>query len=430
MTKKSVAFHTLGCKLNFSETSYISNQFNLNNYIEVKPNDTADIHIINTCSVTAQTNKKCRELIRKIIRNNPKSLIVATGCYAQLKPEDILRIDGVDLVLGNIEKFDILNKIEQYIENKVTKKNIAQILDDKTFYPAYSINGRTRSFLKIQDGCDNYCAYCTIPLARGHSRSGFVKDIMNQIAEIAKFNIKEIIITGVNIGDFGKHNNEKLIDLMFEIEKLESIKRFRLSSIEPELLSNEMIDIIANSKNILPHFHIPLQSGNDFILNKMKRKYDLALFSNLINNIRKKMPHAFIGVDVILGFPGETDILFNETLNYLKQLDISEFHSFTYSERENTLATDMDNSIPFEIRKERSKMVQNLSKEKLLNFYKNNIGKTFNVLFEQDKKGDFIYGYTDNYIKVKTLYDKNLVNNVFKVTLTDLDNENNVLIKF
>ncbi|HBF87610.1 MAG TPA: tRNA (N(6)-L-threonylcarbamoyladenosine(37)-C(2))-methylthiotransferase MtaB [Bacteroidales bacterium] len=427
-TKQKVKFHTLGCKLNFSESSTISKIFTDNNFelIEDK-SQIADVIVINTCSVTSLAEKKSRQTISKLIKENPKAFVAAIGCYSELKPEELKNIEGVDLVLGSNEKFKIL----EYINNLQNDKTpTCDYTKADEFYSSYSLQGRTRTFLKIQDGCDYFCSYCTIPFARGRSRNASVSDIISQINEIVNTGSKEIILTGVNIGDFGKSTHETFTDLVKAIEKLDGINRFRISSIEPNLITDEIIDIISTSNKFLPSFHIPLQSGSDTILKKMNRRYNRDVFKNRLEKIKSCMPHAFIGTDLILGFPGETDELFQETYDFIRDLKLSFIHVFQYSEREKAKASTFSEVVPNTKRYNRSKEIQKLADKKLRQFYSENLGKTASVLFENQHSKGNLYGFTENYIKVEAKYDKRLVNKIVNVKLCELSQNGNVLITF
>ncbi len=414
---QTVAFHTFGCKLNFSETSTISRQFESAGYGVVSFNQPAAYYVINTCSVTEKADKKCQQLVRSIKRQNPSSKVIITGCYAQLKPEEILNLKGVDLVVGAQDKFSILEHIEKSNTSLNTK-----IKDVKSFKPAYSLGDRTRSFFKVQDGCDYFCSFCTIPLARGTSRNASIKETVKVAKEIAKHPIKEVVLTGVNIGDFGKSTNENFLDLITALDTISGIERFRISSIEPNLLSNNIIDFVANSKKFVPHFHIPLQSGDNEILKSMRRRYNKELYTERIQYIREKLPDACIGVDVIVGFPGETQESFESTHSYLNLLEVSYLHVFPYSERMNTTAKRMQsNRVDIGVRKQRSQQLQLLSKKKQTLFYQKHIGKKRNVLFENENKDGFMYGFTDNYLKVKKAFDPSLKNTIFPVMLNKLE---------
>ena len=413
---KRVAFHTLGCKLNFSETATISRDFLRHGFEKVDYRDTADIYVLNTCSVTENADKEARKLIRQAKRRNPESAIAVIGCYAQLKPNDIAAIDGVDIVLGAGEKFNLLNYLDSIDLNGGAKVIQSEIDHVHTFTPSYSTGERTRSFLKIQDGCDYTCSFCTIPMARGESRSDTIDKTLQVAKEVAETDAREIVLTGVNIGDFGKGSDETFFDLIQQLEQLDGIDRIRISSIEPNLLTNEIIQFCASSQKFMPHFHIPLQSGSDKILSAMRRRYKRDLYKERVAKIKSIIPHACIGVDVIVGFPGETDDDFLDTYNILNELDISYLHVFTYSERPNTDAVEMGEVVPKETRAERSKMLHILSDKKRRYFNDQFIGKDRPVLFETMKNGK-IQGHTDNYIQVQVDGDTNLINTIHPVSL-------------
>ena len=413
---KRVAFHTLGCKLNFSETATISRDFLRHGFEKVDYRDTADIYVLNTCSVTENADKEARKLIRQAKRRNPESAIAVIGCYAQLKPNDIAAIDGVDIVLGAGEKFNLLNYLDSINLNGGAKVIQSEIDHVHTFTPSYSTGERTRSFLKIQDGCDYTCSFCTIPMARGESRSDTIDKTLEVAKEVAETDTREIVLTGVNIGDFGKGSDETFFDLIQQLEQLDGIDRIRISSIEPNLLTNEIIQFCASSQKFMPHFHIPLQSGSDKILSAMRRRYKRDLYEERVAKIKSIIPHACIGVDVIVGFPGETDDDFLDTYNILNELDISYLHVFTYSERPNTDAVEMGEVVPKETRAERSKMLHILSDKKRRYFNDQFIGKDRPVLFETMKNGK-IQGHTDNYIQVQVDGDTNLINTIHPVSL-------------
>lgn len=418
----NIAFHTLGCKLNFSETSFIANDLKKNGFNEVEFNEVSDIYVINTCTVTENANKECKYLVRKVLRKNKEARVIVMGCYAQLKPKEIQKIKGVDLILGNNEKFKLKKYLSNYSKNKnakIIKKETAELMDFKS---AFSFGNRTRSFLKIQDGCNYKCTFCTIPLARGINRSDEINNIIKKIDQLKKSGVKEIVLTGVNIGDFKTKNNKKLIDLLKEIDLIDNI-RVRISSIEPNLITSEIIDLISKSNTFVPHFHIPLQSGSDTILKAMKRRYLTKKYKDLIKELNAKIKNVCIGVDVIVGFPGETEEFFNETLSFLKNINISYLHVFSYSERENTEAIKLNESVPIKIRKYRSKVLRNLSDKKKRLFYNQNIGLIKEVLFENKKDDGYIYGFTDNYIKIKTKYQNNLENKFQKVKIQKIKNE-------
>lgn len=425
---KKVAFYTLGCKLNFSETSSIAKSFNEQGFATVDFSDHADCYVINTCSVTDNADKKCRNIVRKALRNNPTGFVIVVGCYAQLKPEEIKSIEGVDLVLGAEEKFNALDHIGSLDKNESGIALYDKIGKVKEFFPSFSSGDRTRSFLKIQDGCDYFCAFCTIPLARGRSRSNTVKETIKTANEVALTEAKEVVITGVNIGDFGKGTAETFYDLVKELDQIEGIDRFRISSIEPNLLSDEIIDYVSTSKRFVPHFHIPLQSGSDNLLVAMRRKYLSDLYRNRVGLIKKLMPDACIGVDVIIGFPGETDQEFQTTYDFLIELDVSYLHVFTYSERDNTTAVRLDDVVPMETRNKRSKMLRILSAKKKRKFYESQIGTEHTVLWEAANEEGFMTGFTENYVKVQTPFDAAKVNKTEKVFLDKIDGNGNVLV--
>ena len=412
-----VAFYTLGCKLNFSETSSIARSFEDAGYARVEFSEFADVYIINTCSVTDMADKKCRNIVNRAKRKNDQAKIIVIGCYAQLKPEEIVNIPGVDLVLGANEKFNVLKHIDG-IDHKADKGRIihCKIGRVREFFPSFSAGDRTRTFFKVQDGCDYFCTFCTIPLARGKSRSNTIAKTLEKAKEIEQSDIKEVVLTGVNTGDFGSGTNENFFQLIQELEQLD-IPRFRISSIEPNLLSNEIISFCAKSKKFVPHFHIPLQSGSDRILKEMKRKYLIQLYADRVTQIKELMPDACIGVDVIVGFPGESDHDFMKTYNFLKDLDVSYFHVFTYSERANTLAVKMDNIIPVSVRQERNKMLRILSTKKKRAFYESQLGKTKTVLWEGENQDGYLQGYTENYVRVKTPFESSKVNTFEKVRI-------------
>jgi threonylcarbamoyladenosine tRNA methylthiotransferase MtaB len=408
---KFVALHTLGCKLNYSETSAIERLLENDGFIKKDFNEEADIYVINTCSVTENADKECRHLVRRIQRRAPQAMVVITGCYAQLKPAEIASIDGVDLVLGAAEKFNITSHLNQFTKGDSTKICSCDIEDLNGFHSSFSLKNRTRTFLKVQDGCDYTCSFCTIPMARGKSRSNSIENILTEIDQIAASGVKEIVLTGINLGDFGKNENghktdENFYSLLRAIEKHDGVERYRISSIEPNLLTGSIIELLAASKKIMPHFHIPLQSGSDKILGLMRRRYKKELYAEKIEFIKKQIPDCCIGVDVITGFPEETDEDFNETVNFLKSLDISYLHVFTYSEREGTHALNINHPIPMEIRNRRTKLLRNLSYKKLQAFATKHRGETRKVLFEGPDKMGMMDGYTDNYIKITVPFNK------------------------
>ena len=408
MSKRSVAFHTLGCKLNFSETSTLSRLMENEGFEKKKFEENADVYVINTCSVTDNADKECRHLVRRIQRQSPESLIIITGCYAQLKPKEIASIPGVDLVLGAAEKFNIIQHIKELSKGDPAKICSCDIEEITGFNASFSSAGRTRSFLKVQDGCDYSCSFCTIPMARGKSRSDNVENVVKTVYQLTENGVKEVVLTGVNLGDFGKGSNgdkkheENFFDLVRALDEIESIERYRISSIEPNLLTNEIIEFVANSKKFMPHFHIPLQSGSNKILGMMRRRYKRELYSERVSLIKTFMPHCSIGVDVIVGFPGENDEDFEDTFQFLHSLDVSYLHVFTYSERDNTHALSLTPVVPVNVRNERNKKLRNLSYMKSQYFSGQHAGQTRKVLFESAKENGMMEGYTDNYIKVTT----------------------------
>ena len=433
-TPQTVAFHTLGCKLNFSETSSIRRKFEGHGFSTVGFQDVADIYVLNTCSVTDFADRKCRSAVRKVLRQSPEAKVVVIGCYAQLKPKEIAAIPGVDLVLGAAEKFNILNYIDTLSHH--TDKGMVQagnVEQANTFEEAFSYGDRTRSFLKVQDGCNYKCSFCTIPQARGKSRSDTVDNVLKNARKIADLGVKEIVLTGVNLGDFGngtaviegvKPKKEALfIDLIKELDQIEGIERFRISSIEPNLLTEEIIQFVAQSERFMPHFHVPLQSGSDKTLKLMRRRYKRELYADRVDMIKSAMPHACIGVDVIVGFPGETDEDFKESFDFISSLDVSYLHVFTYSERANTLAAEMGEVVPVNVRRHRNEALRNLSIKKKQAFYQSHLGTGRLVLFEKSKKEGLMTGFTDNYIKVELPYDIAKVNQIDDFTLGQLTPE-------
>jgi threonylcarbamoyladenosine tRNA methylthiotransferase MtaB len=434
--KKKVAFYTLGCKLNFSETSTIARDFQNEGFERVDFEEIADIYVINTCSVTDNADKQFKQIVKKAMKLNENAFVVAVGCYAQLKPEELASVDGVDLVLGATEKFKITDYINDLSKNDRGEVHSCEIEEADFYVGSYSIGDRTRAFLKVQDGCDYKCTYCTIPLARGISRSDALENVLKNASEISQQGIKEIVLTGVNIGDYGKgeFGNKKhehtFLDLVKALDEVEGIERLRISSIEPNLLKNETIEFVAKSRTFVPHFHIPLQSGSDTILKKMKRRYLRDVYTDRVSKIREVMPHACIGVDVIVGFPGETDEHFLETYHFLNELDISYLHVFTYSERDNTEAAIMDGVVPANVRSKRSKMLRGLSVKKRRAFYESQIGTNRTVLFESENKEGYIHGFTENYVKVKTPWNPDLVNTLHDIQLTKIDEDGSVRIEF
>ena len=422
MNTKTVSFYTLGCKLNFSETSTISRDLESEGFAKVDFEIGADIYVINTCSVTDQADKKCRNIVRKALKFNPSAFIIVIGCYAQLKPKEISEIQGVNLVLGAQEKFNINKYLKNNLDNSQTILKNDPIKNVKTFYPGYSLGDRTRSFFKIQDGCNYFCSFCTIPLARGKSRSASIEETLIKAKEIGRSQVKEVVLTGVNIGDFGYGSDENFQQLIQKLDSLNGISRYRISSIEPDLLKDEIIEFVYQSNKFTPHFHIPLQSGSDMLLKKMRRKYDTTLYSKRIQLIKQLMPQACIGVDVIVGFPGETDEEFNSTVSFLKSLPISYLHVFTYSERSNTTAPRMSQIVPMEVRRKRSKQLRILSLKLKLKFYNDNLGYIGNVLFE-NHEGDYLIGFTENYIKVKVPFEGGLINTIQRVKIENVSSE-------
>lgn len=427
--KPKVAFHTLGCKLNFSETSTIARGFVQEGFERVEFDEPADIYVINTCSVTENADKRFKTIVKQAQKVNPDAFVAAIGCYAQLKPQELADVNGVDLVLGATEKFKLLDYINDLSKNDYGQVHSCEINEADFYVGSYAIGDRTRAFLKVQDGCDYKCTYCTIPLARGISRSDTLENVLKNAAEIAAKGIKEIVLTGVNVGDYGKgeFGNKKhehtFLELVQALDKVPGIHRLRISSIEPNLLKNETIDFVASSNSFVPHFHIPLQSGSDALLKRMKRRYLTALYSERVARIRSVMPDACIGVDVIVGFPGETEEHFLETYNYLNALDISYLHVFTYSERDNTEAAAMTDPVPQKVRAKRSRMLRGLSVKKRRAFYESQLGTTRTVLFEGENKSGYIHGFTENYVKVRMPWDPALVNTLHQVTLTEIDEE-------
>jgi len=420
---KTVAFHTLGCKLNFAETSAIGRQFIEQGFEKKDFSESADVYVINTCSVTEQANRKCRNIIRQAMKKNPDGYVIVAGCYAQLKPQEIAEIPGVDLVVGAGDKFRILELIGDFRKTDNPCVYNSDIKSVNDFVDAYSIGDRTRTFLKIQDGCDYKCSFCTIPLARGKSRSDSLAHIVENARKIADAGIQEIVLTGVNIGDYGKDQPETFLDVIQALDEVEGIQRFRISSIEPNLLHDDIIQFVGQSRRFMPHFHIPLQSGDNEILAKMRRRYRRELYADRVATIKSSMPHACIGVDVIVGFPGETDSHFEHTYRFLHDLDISYLHVFTYSERENTYAASMDGTIPLKGRHQRNQRLRNLSAMKRRYFYQQYTDSLRTVLFEHEQKDGIMYGFTDNYIKVATPFDPALSNQLKQVYLEKVNGE-------
>ncbi|MBA4317151.1 MAG: tRNA (N(6)-L-threonylcarbamoyladenosine(37)-C(2))-methylthiotransferase MtaB [Flavobacterium sp.] len=434
--RKKVAFYTLGCKLNFSETSTIARNFQDEGFDRVDFEEVADMYVINTCSVTENADKQFKQVVRKAMKLNNKAFVAAIGCYAQLKPEELANVDGVDLVLGATEKFKITDYINDLSKNDFGEVHSCEIEEADFYVGSYSIGDRTRAFLKVQDGCDYKCTYCTIPLARGISRSDELENVLKNAKEISEQGIKEIVLTGVNIGDYGKgeFGNKKhehtFLELVQELDKVEGIERLRISSIEPNLLKNETIEFVSKSRTFVPHFHIPLQSGSNEILKLMKRRYLREIYTERVNKIREVMPDACIGVDVIVGFPGETDEHFLETYHFLNDMDISYLHVFTYSERDNTEAAEMNGIVPANVRAKRSKMLRGLSVKKRRAFYESQIGTNRTVLFETENKEGYIHGFTENYVRVKTPWNPELANTLQEINLTKIDEDGSVRMKF
>lgn len=433
---KKVAFYTLGCKLNFSETSTIARSLVKEGFDRVSFDEKADMYVINTCSVTENADKKFKTIVKQAQKSNPKAFIAAIGCYAQLKPEELIAVDGVDLVLGATEKFNIADYVNDLSKNDMGKVHSCEIQEADFYVGSYAIGDRTRAFLKVQDGCDYKCTYCTIPLARGISRSDSLENVLKNAQEIAEQGIKEIVLTGVNIGDYGKgefgnkRHEHTFLDLVRALEYVDGIHRLRISSIEPNLLKNETIDFVAQSDRFVPHFHIPLQSGSDALLKLMKRRYLTDLYVDRVKKIKEVIPNCCIGVDVIVGFPGETDAHFLETYNFLKDLDISYLHVFTYSERDNTEAATMEGVVPKKIRNKRSKMLRALSVKKRRAFYESQLGAELEVLFEGENKEGYIHGFTENYVKVKTPWNPELVNTLHNIRLKEIAEDGIVTIDF
>ena len=433
-TTGTVAFYTLGCKLNFSETSTIARSFTAGGYTQVSFDQAADVYVINTCSVTENADKKFKTFVKQAHKQNPDCFLVAIGCYAQLKPEELAALDGVDLVLGANEKFNVLDFIDG--KSPASAVHACAIDEVEQYVGSYAIGDRTRAFLKVQDGCDYKCTYCTIPLARGFSRSDTLSNIIRQTHEIVSQDIKEVVLTGVNIGDFGKgefgakKHEHTFFDLVHALDEVDGLERIRISSIEPNLLRQETIDFVAQSKRFVPHFHIPLQSGSNTILAAMRRRYQRELYVKRVAQIKNRMPHACIGVDVIVGFPGETDAHFMETYHFLNELDVSYLHVFSYSERANTLAAEMTNPVPKNVRSKRSKMLRGLSLKKRRAFYEKQLGTIQRVLFESENKNGYIHGFTPNYIKLKTYWNPALCNTIHQVKLTKIADDGLVNFEF
>ena len=431
---KKVAFYTLGCKLNFSETSTIARNFQNEGFERVGFEEAADIYVINTCSVTENADKRFKSIVKNALKKNDKAYLIAVGCYAQLKPEELAAVDGVDLVLGATEKFKVTDYLNDLSKNDMGEVHSCEISEADFYVGSYAVGYRTRAFLKVQDGCDYKCTYCTIPLARGISRSDTLENVLNNAREISEKGIKEIVLTGVNIGDYGKgeFGNKKhehtFHELVQALDVVKGIHRLRISSIEPNLLQNKTIEFVAQSKSFVPHFHIPLQSGSDALLKLMKRRYLQQTYTDRVTAIKNKMPNACIGVDVIVGFPGETDELFLETYNYLNEMDISYLHVFTYSERPNTEAVDMSGVVPLKTRQKRSKMLRGLSVKKRRAFYESQLQTEQSVLFENENKDGYAQGFTENYVKVKTPWNPSLANTIHRIVLTEIDEDG--LVRF
>ncbi len=427
---KKAAFYTLGCKLNFSETSTIAGSFKEVGFERVEFNERADVYVINTCSVTNQGDKESRNIVRRAIRKNPNAMVIVVGCYSQLKPEEVGNIEGVDMVLGTQEKFHIPAYLGDLQKKETTEIKTTRLANIKNYHRAFSWGDRTRSFLKIQDGCDYYCSFCTIPYARGKSRNDNIENTAAEAKKAVDKGYKEVILTGVNIGDYGKSSGENFLDLLKVLEKVDGLHRLRLGSIEPNLLKDEIIELVAGSKVIMPHFHVPLQSGSDEVLSLMKRKYSTALFEKRIHRIREIVPHAFIGVDVIAGTNGETENLFQESYDFLNSLEISQLHAFTYSERSGTQALKIPWKVDIEDRKRRTQMYISLSEKKLRSFYEKHLGSDQTVLFESEHKKENMVGFTENYIKVETLYNEEKVNELEKVNLKSILPNGHVSVDF
>ena len=427
---KKAAFYTLGCKLNFSETSTIAGSFKEVGFERVEFNDKADVYVINTCSVTNQGDKESRNIVRRAIRKNPNAMVIVVGCYSQLKPDEVGHIEGVDMVLGTQEKFTIPAFLGNLQKKETTEIRTTRLNDIKNYHKAFSWGDRTRSFLKIQDGCDYYCSFCTIPFARGKSRNDTIENTILEAKKAVDKGYKEVILTGVNIGDFGKSSNENFLELLKALEKVEGLHRLRLGSIEPNLLKDDIIKLVAYSNVIMPHFHIPLQAGSDEILSLMKRKYSTELFARRIHRIREIVPHAFIGVDVIAGTNGETEELFQQSYDFINSLEISQLHAFTYSERSGTQALKIPWKVDVEDRKRRTQMYINLSEKKLRSFYETHLNSSQTVLFESDRKENKMMGFTENYVKVETSYRDEMVNQLVNVNLKSILQNGHVAIAF
>ena len=422
----SVAFYTLGCKLNFAETSTIGQQLMDHGFAKAQFTQGADLYVINTCSVTDHADRKCKKVVAEALRYNPNAYVVIVGCYAQLKPADIAEIPGVDMVLGAAEKFNLMQHLGELVKEPKARIYNAPIKETNVFVPGFSEGDRTRTFMKVQDGCDYFCSFCTIPLARGNSRSANIQDTVAKIKEVAAGATKEIVLTGVNLGDFGVNHGEDFFGLIRQLDQIEGVDRYRISSIEPNLLTDEIISFVAASRRFVPHFHIPLQSGSDDILARMRRRYDSSLYQSRINRILELMPHCAIGVDVIVGFPGETEEEFMKTYQFLNALDVAYLHVFPYSERPNTTAKKMKDRVPQFMRNQRVEMLRILSEKKKQAFYRNHLGTCRPVLFEAEEKGNFMFGFTDNYIKVKADYDPLMVNEVVAMNLEHINEDGTI----
>ena len=422
----SVAFYTLGCKLNFAETSTIGQQLMDHGFAKAQFTQGADLYVINTCSVTDHADRKCKKVVAEALRYNPNAYVVIVGCYAQLKPAEIAEIPGVDMVLGAAEKFNLMQHLGELVKEPKARIYNAPIKETNVFVPGFSEGDRTRTFMKVQDGCDYFCSFCTIPLARGNSRSANIQDTVTKIKEVAAGATKEIVLTGVNLGDFGVNHGEDFFGLIRQLDQIEGVDRYRISSIEPNLLTDEIISFVAASRRFVPHFHIPLQSGSDDILARMRRRYDSSLYQSRINRILELMPHCAIGVDVIVGFPGETEEEFMKTYQFLNALDVAYLHVFPYSERPNTTAKKMKDRVPQFMRNQRVEMLRILSEKKKQAFYRNHLGTCRPVLFEAEEKGNFMFGFTDNYIKVKADYDPLMVNEVVAMNLEHINEDGTI----
>ena len=422
----SVAFYTLGCKLNFAETGTIGKQLTEHGFTRAEFTEGADMYVINTCSVTDHADRKCKKVVSEALRHNPNAYIVVVGCYAQLKPVEISQIPGVDLVLGAAEKFNLMAHLGDLKKESVARVMNSPIKETRDFVPGFSEGERTRAFVKVQDGCDYFCSFCTIPLARGSSRSASIADTLEKIKQVANGSVREVVLTGVNLGDFGVNHDEDFFGLITALDNLDSVVRFRISSIEPNLLSDEIIEFVARSNRFVPHFHIPLQSGSDEILGRMRRRYKTDLYRSRIKRILELMPHCAIGVDVIVGFPGETEDEFLKTYHFLNELDVAYLHVFPYSERPNTTAKKMHGRVPQSVRHDRVSMLRTLSEKKRQAFYRRHLGTTRTVLFEAEEKSGFMYGFTDNYIKVKAAYDPLLVNELADIALENMNDDGTV----